>query len=559
MINKHLNYIIIYLILTSIIVLTISPTFLISNNWLDPNVYAGYVNNYRDLYDRYGQTYYSTRIAYIYPEILFKYIFKSTYFGYLSLRIFFITFICSLIHYTLSLYYSRDVGLIYGFWILFTPWLLSSLCWTHYDGFGTGYLMTSMSLLLISRKLENKKILFIGGIFGYFATNCNLLLLPIFLIFGISVFLSEYLTLKRINYKFLMIYLFGFIFGIVLLNLIYIISLKPNPLILEKASINMALSMQGGLAKNWFISFSQLFERKQLSSFVPFFFILLIFQNLNSKLFNNLNSDQRVITLVAIFNYILLLFFALFQHFIGNVGWFSYPYYLIYFFPGASLIIFISIGNQLKKEYIYFLIFFLILFIVTNFYIIKWNLDEITIICYYILILLILNFIVSVIFKYKILCNLNILILTSLISVMLIQQPYYRFLSSKSPEWDYFNSGEIIQNYIANKIPAKSRMYFIYSSNRNGKRDDQLDSIQSRFLWGYSRLHDSRDKLVLPVNFRDKLIPNTYLVILGLGDNEIQSALYLINQQNLKYSFVSEYNFENPTGHYFIKIIQINN
>src|SRR3972149_7070256 len=58
---------------------------LLQSDHIDPYVYAAYVHDYTKTFDRYGLTYYSSRIAYIFPDRFFAWAFGLEN-GYFLLR-----------------------------------------------------------------------------------------------------------------------------------------------------------------------------------------------------------------------------------------------------------------------------------------------------------------------------------------------------------------------------------------------------------------------------------------------------------------------------------------
>lgn len=547
-----------YLTLACMILLILSPGFLRQSTYLDPNVYAGYIHNYSSLYAKYGQTYYSTRIAYLFPEMLSNWFFGN-YFGFFSIRLLLMAVIAIYLHHLFSTYYNLIAGYAAGIFFLSIPWFWSSLKWTHYDGFAAGYLFLSMILLYLGLKKRRALLWLASGICCYLATNCNLILLPISGIFYFSVLISEIILTKNLSIKILRPYfyvLIGFFASFLALSFLYIALLKPNTWFLEKQAINMAISMQKGLAANWFVSFSQIWEQKHYFSFIPFLPILLLPFRSNIVRANSADPDQKILGLSANINYVTLLLFACYQHFYANVGWFALHYYLIYFFPAIFILFFTIVGINLRKLHFYevflmagCLVSVLFITFTPNTFVNYLLLNNITIF------VALMSIVVYTFNKPRYFLS-ACLIIFVLSQIMLSTDKFYKPSQNKNLEWGIFKGGENLQNFIDKNLPISTLLYFFYSGKRSGQLDRTFDAMQSRFLWGYSRLQEAND-MKLPSDYKIKLKPNTYIAILGMSENEIAEAKKVITDSGLSYIKIDSENFMNLGFTFKVELIQI--
>ena len=62
----------------ALLIVSTASTLIMQAGYLDPYFYAGYVNDYWGTYQRYGHTYYSSRIAYIFLDRAFISVFGQT-------------------------------------------------------------------------------------------------------------------------------------------------------------------------------------------------------------------------------------------------------------------------------------------------------------------------------------------------------------------------------------------------------------------------------------------------------------------------------------------------
>ncbi len=110
--------------------------------YLDPYVYAGYVHDYPALLARFGRTYFSTRIAYIYPERLLAHLLGLEG-GYFALRFAALTAAVAAVFAVGLRFYGYAPAILAAVWLSFTPWLPRSLLWTYPDGLGIVYLLSA--------------------------------------------------------------------------------------------------------------------------------------------------------------------------------------------------------------------------------------------------------------------------------------------------------------------------------------------------------------------------------------------------------------------------------
>ena len=84
---------------------------------LDPFVYAGYVHDYGGTLTRFGQTYYSTRVAYIYPEHLFYSLFGLER-GYYALRFILLASASAAVYAIARRFYSNATAILIGWMVV---------------------------------------------------------------------------------------------------------------------------------------------------------------------------------------------------------------------------------------------------------------------------------------------------------------------------------------------------------------------------------------------------------------------------------------------------------
>ncbi|MEM9574142.1 MAG: hypothetical protein AAF870_02805, partial [Pseudomonadota bacterium] len=145
--------------------------------WLDPFVYAAYVNDFASTSVRFGQTYYSSRIAYILPDSIFQRAFGAE-FGYLLIRALFLALATGSVFAIAHRFYGRLVAILVACWVCLLPWLPRALYWTHYDGFAVTYLLIAIALLTVPTRYRLAAH-FGAGLFWMMAINCQIYLLAV--------------------------------------------------------------------------------------------------------------------------------------------------------------------------------------------------------------------------------------------------------------------------------------------------------------------------------------------------------------------------------------------
>ena len=142
---------------------------------IDPYVYAGYINDYSDLIKRFGPTYYSDRVAFIFPNGVFAYFFGLEG-GYFALRFVALASAVAAVFSIGVRFYGYAPAILAGVWLSFTPWLPRSLLWTYPDGIGVVYLLVGVALLLVPSRRRLTYHALAGSAFAL-AVDCNLFLL----------------------------------------------------------------------------------------------------------------------------------------------------------------------------------------------------------------------------------------------------------------------------------------------------------------------------------------------------------------------------------------------
>jgi len=145
--------------------------------FLDPAIYTGYMHDYPGLMERYGITYYSTRIAFIFPGRFLVWLFGSQA-GFLVFRWILLSGTLWALWAISRRFYGHWVALLMVVVFAFHPWPLRSLAWDYVDGFVITNLLVSL-YFLIGHSSERWWRYALAGVFLGLAVNAYLFVIAV--------------------------------------------------------------------------------------------------------------------------------------------------------------------------------------------------------------------------------------------------------------------------------------------------------------------------------------------------------------------------------------------
>jgi hypothetical protein len=468
------------------LLLTLTKNVLLQPGNLDPFIYTSYIQNYADLIHRYCLTYYSTRIAHLYPAGLIVSVFGSVP-GY---YIYHWLLICAAFGAVWSLarkHYSTPVAVFVTTLAAFHPWLLRSLFWDYSDSSGVVYLLTSTALLGTATPTDRLRTFLAGGACAL-ASNCNIFLLAS----GGGLFVSYFIAHFRRSLKdltLLAIFLVSgfFTFYLSLCSIRYL-RFPSLGFFLDQVTVFYAGQLVGGRGERWHWNVVQLVENGWVHLLVPpvvllmaTVIIVLRRRQLSSVMLHGTLNLLLVIVVYAVID------------FIYKVGVISSFYYFIYLFPATVFCIIGLLGevsNEGKAGKRNIILYGGGILCLTAY------------ICYPRLIPLIsrMNFHWATILGCLALVGitlttrnpktaLTLLVLTASSSPLLFYtnptETYAAIHTRNSGvEWDVYRASIKLQTVVARYPPSKGAAGFWYTT----RRDSLLNSVQSMYLWRYSQL-----------------------------------------------------------------------
>lgn len=157
---------------------------LMQNRMIDPFVYTGYINNFTDLFQRYGLTYYGVRFGLILPSRFFTAL-MGPELGYLAFRY------CLALLFGISLYavakrhLSFPVAIFTYIAALGSPYVARFIFWDHPDASGVPFLTAGICLFLLQPR-RWKWAAFASGCFMGLAVHSNFFTVALIGIFALT-------------------------------------------------------------------------------------------------------------------------------------------------------------------------------------------------------------------------------------------------------------------------------------------------------------------------------------------------------------------------------------
>jgi hypothetical protein len=151
---------------------------------LDPWVYFGYIHNFQDLISRYGLRYYSVRFGLIFPHIVLAKIFGPVT-GYLAF-VYSMYLLAGIPLYLLfrKLYSAHAAVLAYAI-LVSSAWFARTVLWTHPDAAAVPYLIAALALMFLEPRYR-RVVNFAIGVLIALAVNSNVFAISIAGLIGVA-------------------------------------------------------------------------------------------------------------------------------------------------------------------------------------------------------------------------------------------------------------------------------------------------------------------------------------------------------------------------------------
>jgi hypothetical protein len=557
------------------------PNMLLQAGSLDPYVYTGYIHHYGDLLQRYGRTYYSTRIAFIFPDIAFVRLLGDEW-GYLAIRYVVLTAGTAAIYRIARRFYSTNVAVIVAIFFLFSPWTVRSVAWDHYDGFASIYILIALYFLLSPKRYVFLASAFAGCAFAL-AVNCNMFLLAI----G-GLFFPSWLILQKergwgpvlVSLTWILV---GFTATETMLGVVSWFYFPQFGLFIESAALTEAMAMLHGQASNWYVPLWPYLSSGYYHPLVVGFVELMILLYIFACYFRGIQIRRKTLTTAAATYLGLLIIFFLILHFVLRGPFLTLIYYQSYFIPAFYLVITVLIGETLMRspQTIQRAIILGVVAIHIGLWIaVRFDLPVASHLPFVVFLGFALAIIAAVTSSQAAMAAISISIFCVLSpfafysagrvglwpwSPMVTRVPasislldYARIQSSARAvlEKDVYGGAIFLGDSISKLSPTLGPVGFWYGTE---DEDVYLNSIQSMYLWGYSRVFPAESGGMPAMNgeVRKAIQDKRFLVLLGRTEAELKAGLGALRASKLVYSILEEKIYAGKQWGYQMLILEI--
>jgi hypothetical protein len=537
---------------------------------LDPYVYAGYIHDYPGLLERFGRTYYSTRIAYIYPQRALTSL-LGVEGGYYAFRFLALASAVAAVFTIGMRFYGYAPAILAAVWLSFTPWLPRSLLWTYVDGVAVVYLLIGVALLVVPTRKRVSYHVAAGAAFAL-AVNCNLLLLGYGGLFG-----PGWAFFYRRNggiwlARGILALTVGFFAAYIALAFILYFEFPDYGFFFELVTIRTAIDQLG--VTNWYKSLSSIiWEQHYYALLIPVTFLLAMLPLGARRWWNEPTPDKCIDFGLFVLSYLTsIVGLALILHFGFHSGGLSLPYYTIYFLPSCVLAL-IVLGGETQQQggrifgtaSVYG---------GTGVILLSWLarplLPHLEVASRFYLWLVVAVVTVGAALALRRIAAASVVLVTGATLLSLCLYAYrgpslfirlgyeIRKSSIGAAEWDIYHGGIFLQQFVNGNIRPNRSVGFWYSN----KPDHLwLNSIQSVYLWGYSRVFPSaRDYPGMPFvdeQLRTGIAGRRFLVLLGLSDAELNAGLAAIQAAGMPFREVERTHFQGQVWGYAATLIEL--
>ncbi len=540
-----------------------TTSFLINQaGFLDPYVYASYVYDFQQTIDRFGQTYYSTRIAYIFLERAFASLLGVEN-GYLICRVVVLSCASAAAYAIAQRYYGRATAVFAAAWISFLPWLPRSLLWTHYDGFGTVYLLIALAFVIAPRH-RTLCAHAAAGVAYCLATNCNLLLLAI----GAAFFPGWLLLNAGRGRRWLAMHALavaaGFLITHALLSIAYQAHFADGGGSIVQATLQITRSLLQGTGANWFVPFGKFLEERIFIPLIP----LVLAATVGVywwRHYEGIASERRRFGIAVLSYLVSIIALELVLHIIFKIATLSLFYYLVYLLPASLLALIVLVGEwecATKPEKRWRLYVLPLAFIAIWF-----ARPEFPHVAAFASVWPWLVFGAATVAAAAIrpgkaaltatcACTLTLAVYASFPGKYDIRRNTAEALVGR--ERDVFKGALFLQTFVGRHVPPQRSIGFWYG---NTTAHTDLNSVQSMYLWGYTRLAPPTGAALgmphIDASIRKAIAKKSVVALLGLNDSEVDRGLAALSAAQIPHSEFQRTAFKGEKWGYTIALVDI--
>jgi len=222
------------------------------NGFLDPYIYTAFIHNFSDLFQRYGTTYYGVRFGTIVPGQIGTALFGPIA-GYFAVR-WVMALIAGVPFYLLARQrYGRVTAIVVFALLMTSPFLARTLLWDHPDSTGVPFLFAAICLYSIEHP-KRRLVDAIAGTFAGLAVHSNVFTLaPLGMFYGVHAALwLAYRRTPRELVRRLMTIAIAIVAVSAAGSALYWLRIGRADIF--TITVNMSLSLTAGQMENWRIA-----------------------------------------------------------------------------------------------------------------------------------------------------------------------------------------------------------------------------------------------------------------------------------------------------------------
>ena len=314
--------------------------------YIDPYYYTSLSLDYKGLLERFGATYYASRMAAIFPMALFYKIFGLDH-GFILLRVLVSALTGFAFFYWLKSYWPFRPSLFLSCFLIISPWLTRELACDYVTGFSVCYCICAFGCLAAGTK---GFLPFIAGIFIAAALNTNFAAIPYILSFLICFLCINKFKKESSARTILSVFLGFLIFYIFASAIMWVVYPSWGPFV-EKKSLETTLWLLKGGFEKWHRPVWEHLNAGSHYIFTPFLVCLCLIAIFFIRKPKNSNASLLLSGSFLICTCLVLLYLHVIKK--GVVFWhFSFIYALPATYMGAAQILdFGKYGDLNWKRY----------------------------------------------------------------------------------------------------------------------------------------------------------------------------------------------------------------
>jgi hypothetical protein len=534
-------------LLLPLLLLSVTPTILIQSGKIDPFVYSAYIHDYRQIYAIFGATYYANRIAAIDPGRVAMWLFGAEA-GYYVVRYVLLAMACASIYSIARRFYGTGVAVAAAALLCFSPWYVRSIAYDYVDGFAITYLLLAIAFLITPRRHVAVGHALAGAFFA-FAVNTNLYTLAIAGSFAPSWFILRARQGARQSCLNILAMTCGFVAAYIGLGVVLHVEFPDRPLFFEGVSIAVAQDLfRGGAvgSASYFRPLADFLAHNNYYVFVPVV-LLAAMLVLLARMGRGRPAHARDFAIASGVYLGVITVVYLVNHFAFHHARITLTYYFSYVAIAGYLAVLALLGETMAAVEprkatialavaggIYFLEYSLYTQLVAKTTMWPVWLWAPTAAALPIGLIALRD-------PLRRLCVVLVCVVAIPVSFYHSDEDYVALHSRTQgiEEWDVYRGSEFLQATIRRVInPRGDYVRFWY--NGALPRHANLNSVQSTYLWGYSRITRMPE---LDASALDKISKARYLVLLGLTDGENDKALASLSNARIRYRMIEKDEF----------------